>query len=178
MIKTASSGCWNTGLARPQVPLNTLQPSKYIGGKVFRLITWSPGINSMILVSVDSLTLASVLLGSPWQLAYLSQSLDKQLSGKLLWKDVLQWRWNRRLNKMQALQTWTRSTTVQKHWGPTQCSIIKVFQEVFHYEVLSHVSHWNKFSKVCKKWTQTWWQNLPLWKAYFGSISSKPSSWL
>ena len=59
----------------------------------------------MILVSVDSLTLASVLLGSPWQLAYLSQSLDKQLSGKLLWKDVLQWRWNRRLNKMQALQT-------------------------------------------------------------------------
>ena len=62
MSKTASSGCWNKGFTRPYVLLNTLQSSKYIWGNVFFLISWSPGMNSMILVSVDSLTLASVFL--------------------------------------------------------------------------------------------------------------------
>ena len=66
LAKQVNSGCWNRGLTRPKVPLNTLQSTTCVWGKVFRLISGSRAINSMSLVSVDSLTLASVLRGAWW----------------------------------------------------------------------------------------------------------------
>ena len=38
-----------------------------------------------------------------------------------------------------------------------------MIQQVFKQKVLSHVLPSNNLGEVCNEWTQTWWQDLPLW---------------
>ena len=154
MSKTVSSGCWSKGFTRPQVPLKTLQSSKYIWGNVFCFVPWNPGINSVILVSVDSRALASVLLGN--------------------WSIFLKvWISNCVVNFCESMcfngtgievSTRCKSCNKHEHSAPrSKNSDAPHSAPSSKWFVLSHVLPRNKLSEVCNEWTQTWWQDLSLW---------------